>query len=107
MHAILRQSPQRKIRERCRNYLTGFEIAAISSGVGQGILQAFGGSYRDAKFAEMLDAGVPEGGIEPSTHGFSVGTPEFHNLLKFSMLLTWFTILIPAYGWISLVLGNI
>jgi hypothetical protein len=34
------------------------------------------------------DAGfevVPGGGIEPSTHGFSVRAPEFHNPLEFSL----------------------
>jgi len=30
---------------------------------------------------------VPGGGIEPSTHGFSVSSPEFHNFLKTIKLL--------------------
>jgi hypothetical protein len=30
---------------------------------------------------------VPGGGIEPSTHGFSVSAPEFHNFLEFNKLL--------------------
>jgi hypothetical protein len=42
----------------------------------------------------LTDAGfevVPGGGIEPSTHGFSVRNPEFHNFLKVNNLLKRFS----------------
>jgi hypothetical protein len=49
---------------------------------------------------------VPGGGIEPSIHGFSVITPEFHNFLKYSNLLKTFIFLVAVYCWFSLDLGT-
>jgi len=39
-----------------------------------------------------IDWLVPGGGIEPSTHGFSVSSPEFHNFLKLDELLEQWTL---------------
>ena len=57
----------------------------------------------------LSDAGfelVPGGGIEPSTHGFSVSTPEFHNFLKFNKLLESLGFLVAGFCLFLLVLGS-
>ena len=64
----------------------------------EGILKGFCRRPKGRKC--LTDSGlelVPGGGIEPSTHGFSVSDPEFHNFLEFSKLLKWLMFLVAGF----------
>jgi len=82
--------------------LVTIKLSQVQPGTQLGRFEAFSSLLRNLLNARkpLKDAGlevVPGGGIEPSTHGFSVCTPEFHNLLKFSKLLDRFGFRVASF----------